>query len=81
MSLLPYLQNHLSNASRKHTILDYGKYKKRSSKKKYTKGYYHVQNNEDVKHQDFNMYYTTNQFPQIAILWYTQRITRCTCIK
>ena len=26
---------------------------------------YHVQNNEDVEHQDVKMYCTTNQFPEL----------------
>ena len=30
------VQNHLSNASQKHSILDNGKYKKQSSKQKWT---------------------------------------------
>ena len=43
-------------------MIDQRKYKKRASKRKFTDGEYHVQDNADVAHKDVKMYCDTNQF-------------------
>ena len=47
----------------KYGVIDQGKYRKISSKIKWTDIEYHVQDNADVAHKDVKMYCDTNQFP------------------
>ena len=54
-------QKHLSTYHQKHGVIDQGKYKKRSSKRKFTDREYHVQDNADVTHKEVKMYCNTNQ--------------------
>ena len=75
VSLSQNFQDRLSDASRKHGILECGEQKKWSSKNKWTNREYHVPNNEDVEHQDVKIYCATNQLFHIIILWSTQQTT------
>ena len=50
---------------RKHGLIDQGKYKKRSIKRKWIEREYHVQDNADIAHKDVKMYCDTNQFPTL----------------
>ena len=62
-SLAKEFQKHLSKDDRKHGVIDQRKYKKRASKRKFTDGEYHVQDNADVAQKYVKMYCDTNQFP------------------
>ena len=55
----------MSKDDRKHGVIDKGKYKKKSSKRKWTDREYHVQDSSDVSHKDVKMYFDTNQFPAL----------------
>ena len=63
VSLAKEFQKRLSKKHRKHGFIDQGKYRKISSKIKWTDREYHVQNNADGAHKDVKMYCDTNQFP------------------
>ena len=58
-------QRHLSKEHRKHGVIDQGKYRKLSSKRKWTDKEYHDQDNADVTHTDVKMYCDTNQLPKL----------------
>ena len=45
-------------------MIRWGK-RKRSSKRKWTDRYYHIQDNSDVAEKDVNIYCNTNQFPAL----------------
>ena len=53
-------KKHLSKDLRKHGITDQGKYRKISSKRKWTYREYHIQDNADVSHKEVKMYFYTN---------------------
>ena len=50
---------------RKNGVIDQGKDRKRSSKRKWTDREYHVQDNADVAHKYVKMYCGTNQLPTL----------------
>ena len=52
----------MSKEHRKNGIIDQVKYRKRSSKRKWTDREYHVQDNADVAYKDVKVYFDTNQF-------------------
>ena len=52
-------QDHSSNESIKHGIIDHGKTYKHLSKK-WTKREYYVQHNKDIEHKDVKTYCVTN---------------------
>ena len=56
---------YISKEHRKHGAIDQGKYRKRSSKRKWTDREYHVQDNADAAHKYVKMYFDTNQFPTL----------------
>ena len=58
-------QKRLSMEHHKHGVIDQRKYRKRSSKIKWTYREYHVQDNFGVSHKDVKMYCDTNQFPEL----------------
>ena len=60
------LQKHMSKENRKHGVIDQGKYRKISSKRKCTDREYYVQDNADVSHKDVKIYCDTNQFPALS---------------
>ena len=64
-SLAKELQKYLSKEHRKHGFIDQEKYRKISSKRKWTNREYHVQDNSDVAHKDVEIYCDTNQFPKL----------------
>ena len=49
----------------KHGFVDQVKYRKISSKIKFTDKEYHVQDNYDVSHKDVKIYCDTNKLPQL----------------
>ena len=51
----------LSNDDRKHGLIDQGKDRKRSSKRKWTDREYHVQDNAGLLQKAVKMYCDTNQ--------------------
>ena len=53
----------LSKEHQKHGVIDQGKYRKISSKRKWTYIEYHVQDNSDVSNKELKMYCDTNKFP------------------
>ena len=53
----------MSEDDRKHEVIDQGKDRKRSSKRKFTDKEYNVQDNAAVSHKDVKMYCDTNQLP------------------
>ena len=55
----------MSKEYRKHGVIDQGKYRKISSKRKWTDIEYHVHDNADVAHKYLKMYCDTNQFPEL----------------
>ena len=55
----------MSKEDCKHGIIDQVKYRKRSSKRKWTDIEYHVQDNSDVAHKYVKMYFNSNQFPAL----------------
>ena len=55
-------QTHMSKYHRKHGVIDQGKYRKRSSKRKWTEREYYVQDNDDVSQKDVKIYCDTNHF-------------------
>ena len=56
-------QKHLSKEHRKHGVIDQGKYRKISTKIKWTDREYHVQDNADVTYKDVKIYCDKNQLP------------------
>ena len=60
VSLAKQLQTRLSKENRRHEVIDQGKNRKRSSKRKWTDREYHVQDNADVAHKYAKMYCDTN---------------------
>ena len=52
VSLAKQFQKHQSNDHQKHRVIDKGKYIKRFSKRKCTYREYHVQDNDDIAHND-----------------------------
>ena len=62
-SLACVFQKHLSNAARKHGVIDQEKYKKWASKRKWTEREYHVHNDDYIAHKYVKMFCNTNQFP------------------
>ena len=67
VSLAKEFQKHLSKDDCKHGVIDQGKYRKISSKRKWTDREYYVQDNADVAHKDVKMYCDTNQFPALPL--------------
>ena len=67
VSLALEFQIHLSNASRKHGILDHGN-RKKCKIFFLTNRYYHVGHNKDVNHQYMNMYSATTQFSELHLI-------------
>ena len=65
VSLAKEFQKHMSKDDRKYGVIDQGKYRKGSSKRKCTGREYHVQDNTDVAHKYVKMYWDTNQFPTL----------------
>ena len=65
VSLDKEFQKHMSKDYRKHGVIDQGKYRKISSKRKFTDREYRVQDNADVAHKDVKMYCDTNQSPKL----------------
>ena len=63
VSLAKQLQNNTSKEHCKHGVIDQGKYRKISSKIKWTDREYHVKENADVARKDVKIYCDTNQFP------------------
>ena len=55
----------MSREHLKHGVIDQVKYRKISSKIKWTDREYHVQNNYDVAYKEVKMYFDTNQFPAL----------------
>ena len=66
VSLAKELQKHLYRENCKHGVIDQGKYRKISSKIKWTYRQYHVQDNADISHKDVKMYCDTNKFPTLS---------------
>ena len=60
VSLAKKIQNNLPKYHRKHGVIDQVKYRKIASKIICTYIEYHVQDNADVAHKDFKMYFDTN---------------------
>ena len=58
-------QKHLSKDNRKHGVIDQGKYRKISSKIKWSYREYHVKDNADLSHKYVKMYCDANQFPTL----------------
>ena len=58
-------QKNLSKEHQKHGVIDQGKYRNISSKRKWTAREYNVQDNADVSHKDVIIYCDTNQFPEL----------------
>ena len=65
VSLAKEFQKHLSKDDRKHGVIDQGKNRKISSKRKWTDIEYHIQDNADVAHKDVNIYCDTKQLPSL----------------
>ena len=59
------LQKNMSKDHCKHGFIDQGKYRKISSKRKWTDREYHVQDNADVAHKDVKIDCKTNKFPAL----------------
>ena len=57
VSLAKKFQKHMSKDHRKYRVTDEGKYRKISSKRKWTYREYNVQDNDDVSHKEVKMYY------------------------
>ena len=55
----------MSKDYRKHGVIDQVKYRKISSKRKWTDREYHFQDNADVAHKGVKMYFDTNQLPTL----------------
>ena len=58
----------MSKDDLKHGFIGQRKYRKRSSKRKFTDREYHVQDNADVAHKDVKMYCDTIQFPTLPFV-------------
>ena len=58
-------KTNLSKDDRKHGVIDQGKYRKSSSKRKWIDRDYHVQDNAYVSHKYVKMYCDTNQFLEL----------------
>ena len=65
VSLAKKFQKYLSMENRKLGGIDQVKYRKRSSKRKWTDREYHVQDNDDVAHKYVKIYCDINQFPTL----------------
>ena len=50
----------------KHKVIDQGRYRESSSKRKWTDREYHVQDNYGVAHKYVKMYCETNQLPELT---------------
>ena len=61
VSLDKKFQKHMSKEHYKYGVIDQVKYRKRSSKRKWTDIEYHVHDNADVVHKDVKFYCNTNQ--------------------
>ena len=59
------LKKHPSKEHRKHGVSDQGKYRRISSKRKWTDREYHVKDNDDVAQKYVKVYCDTNQFPEL----------------
>ena len=59
-------QTHLSKKYYKHGVIDHGKCRKRSSKRKWADREYHIQDNSDVAHKYVKICCDTNQFPELT---------------
>ena len=66
VSLVKKFQHFLRKNNHKDGLIDNGKYKKRFKEIKWIDRQYHVQNNDDVEHQDLKIYCNTNQFPELS---------------
>ena len=55
----------MSKEHYKHGFIDQVKYRKLSSKRKWTNREYHVQDNDDVAHKYVKIYFDTKQFPTL----------------
>ena len=55
----------MSKDDYKHGVIDQGKYRKRSSKRKCTDRQYHVKDNADVAHKYVKIYCDKKQFPTL----------------
>ena len=62
VSLDKQFQKHMSKYHHKYGVIDQGKCRKISSKRKWTDRAYHVQYKADIAHKDVKMYFDTNQF-------------------
>ena len=62
-SMSKQFQKYLSKEHRKHRVVDQVKYRKISSKIKWTDREYNIQDNADVAHKYMKIYCDTNQFP------------------
>ena len=65
VSLAKEFQNNLSKEHQNHGVIDQGKYRKISSKRKKTDREYYFQDNDDVAQKDVKIYCDTNQFPTL----------------
>ena len=65
-------KKHFSKENWRHGFIDQGKYKKRTSKRKFTDSEYHVQDNAHVADKDVKMYSDTNKFPTLPFLVHIQ---------
>ena len=66
VSLAKEFQKHLIEKHRRDGVIDQGKYKKTFMERKWTDIQYHVQDNDDVSHQDVKTYCSTNKFPELS---------------
>ena len=60
ISLAKEFQQHMTKEHRKNGVFDQGKKNKRFMERKWTDRQYHVQDNDDVAHQDVRIYCNTN---------------------
>ena len=73
-SLYKQFQKHLSKEHRKHGVIDKGKYRKISSKRKFTDREYHVQDNADVAHKDLKMYFNKTNYQHYHFVFHIQSL-------
>ena len=64
----------MSKDYRKHGVIDQVKYRKISSKRKWTDREYHFQDNADVAHKGVKMYFDTNQFLTLPFVVHIQSL-------
>ena len=67
VSMAKKIQNICLRMIRKHGVIDQEKYRKISSKIKWTNIEYHIHYNTDVAHKDLKMYFITNPLPALPI--------------